>query len=203
MDESFAINDGGVTRTQVWHYPGRAECLTCHNSSAGFALGFNTAQLNRDANYSGTVTNQIDALSQAGYFNTTVTGIPSLPALVHPTNTAVSLEYRVRSYLSANCVQCHQPSGAAQALWDARMTTPTLQAGIVNGALINNGGNTNNRVIKPGSLSNSMLLTRISTRGPGQMPPLASSVLDSDSIALVSNWITNRPIAPAALRTTQ
>jgi glucose/arabinose dehydrogenase len=201
MDENFTINDGGVMRTQVWHYPSRAECLTCHNGSAGFALGFNTAQLNRDVNYSGTVTNQISALSQAGYFDTSVTGISSLPALAHPTNAAISIEYRVRSYLSANCVQCHQPSGAAQALWDARITTPTLQAGLVNGALINNGGNTNNRVIKPGSLANSMLLTRISTRGAGQMPPLASSVLDTQSIALVSNWITNRPDAPSALRT--
>jgi hypothetical protein len=36
-----------------------------------------------------------------------------------------------------------------------------------------------------------MLLTRISTRGPGQMPPLASSLLDTQAIVLVSAWITN------------
>ena len=36
-----------------------------------------------------------------------------------------------------------------------------------------------------------MLLTRISTRGPGQMPPLATTLLDTQSIALVSEWITN------------
>jgi hypothetical protein len=36
-----------------------------------------------------------------------------------------------------------------------------------------------------------MLLTRISTRGPGQMPPLATSLLDTQAIALVSAWVTN------------
>ena len=32
---------------------------------------------------------------------------------------------------------------------------------------------------------------RISTRGISQMPPLASSVLDTQAIALLSRWITN------------
>jgi hypothetical protein len=46
-------------------------------------------------------------------------------------------------------------------------------------------------VIVPGSLSNSMLLTRISKRGPGQMPPVASNLLDTNAINLVTAWITN------------
>src|SRR4030095_4176345 len=37
----------------------------------------------------------------------------------------------------------------------------------------------------------SMLLSRISARGPGQMPPLATTLLDTQAIALVSAWITN------------
>ncbi|TAK95074.1 MAG: hypothetical protein EPO07_15805, partial [Verrucomicrobia bacterium] len=191
LDESFVINDGGVLRTQVWHYPTRAECLQCHNNTAGFALGFSTPQLNRDFDYSGTVTNQIAALSQAGYFNTNVTGIHTLRAMAHATNSQVSLEYRVRSYLAANCVQCHQPSGAAQALWDARLLTTTASAGLINGPLISSGGSTNVHVLTPGSITNSMLLTRISTRGLGQMPPLATSVLDTQAITLVSAWVTN------------
>jgi hypothetical protein len=56
---------------------------------------------------------------------------------------------------------------------------------------VNNGGNADARVIAPGSLTNSMLLSRISRRGPGQMPPLTSSVLDTPAIQLVSAWITN------------
>ncbi|MCI0745912.1 MAG: PQQ-dependent sugar dehydrogenase, partial [Verrucomicrobia subdivision 3 bacterium] len=59
MDEEFVINDSGIVRTQVWHYPTRNECVTCHATPAGRALGFNTAQLNRDFNYNGVVDNQI------------------------------------------------------------------------------------------------------------------------------------------------
>jgi hypothetical protein len=66
-----------------------------------------------------------------------------------------------------------------------------VDAGLIHGALVNNGGNTNARVVVPGSLTNSMLLSRISFRGPGQMPPLASSVVDTQAVALLSAWITN------------
>ncbi len=190
MDENFVINDGGNLRTQVWHYPSQGECLVCHTPQAGFALGFNTPQLNRDFDYGSGNTNQIATLNRAGYFNTNVTGIHTLHALASATNNSVSREFRVRSYLAANCSQCHQPGGAANALWDARITTPTSLAGLINGALISSG-DTNNRVIAPGSPTNSMLLTRISTRGPMQMPPLASTVIDTQSVALVSAWITN------------
>ncbi|MBI3851379.1 MAG: PQQ-dependent sugar dehydrogenase [Verrucomicrobia bacterium] len=192
MDEPFVIDQGGgVLRTQVWHYPSRQECLICHTPAAGYALGFNTPQLNRDYDYAGGATNQIAALSLAGYFNTNVTGIHTLRALAPPTNTTVSLEYRVRSYLAANCSQCHQPGGSAQALWDARITTTTANAGLINGALLDNEGNPNNRVLAPGSPADSMMLTRLSTPATLRMPPLASTVLDTQAIGLVSAWITN------------
>jgi uncharacterized repeat protein (TIGR03806 family) len=192
LDEAFVIDDGGgILRTQVWHYPSRLECLTCHSSAGGLALGFNTPQMNHDYDYGGDVTNQLAALSTAGYFSSTVSNLHTLRALAHAANAGASLEYRVRSYLAANCVQCHQPSGAAQGLWDARITTPTASAGIINGPLVNDLGDPNNRVIKPGSLANSALLSRISIRGPGQMPPLASTVVDTQAVALVSAWITN------------
>jgi glucose/arabinose dehydrogenase len=192
LDETFVINEGGgILRTQVWHYPSRAECLQCHTAPGGFALGFSTAQLNRDFDYAGAVTNQISALSQAGYFNTNVTGIHTLRSLFHPTNDAVSLEYRVRSYLAANCAQCHQPGGTSQGIWDARLTTTTPNAGIINGELINNAGNPDNRVIAPGSLTDSMMLARITSLGAGRMPPLATTVLDTQAINLLCAWITN------------
>jgi len=147
--------------------------------------------LNRDYSYAGGSTNQIEALSLAGYFSNTVSNRHLLAAMVPATNEAVSLEYRVRSYLFANCVQCHQPSGAAQALWDARLTTSGPQSGVINGALYNNQGNTNNRVIAPGSLANSALYQRVANLGVGHMPPLATSVVNTQAVALLAAWITN------------
>ena len=31
-NDVLVINDGGILRTQVWHYPARAECLVCHTA---------------------------------------------------------------------------------------------------------------------------------------------------------------------------
>jgi len=191
-NETFLIyGDSGILRTQVWHYPSRTECVICHTAEGGFALGFNTPQLNRDFDYDGTITNQIRALSDAGYFGTNVTGFHTLRSLVHPTNGAASLEYRARSYLAANCAQCHQPGGSAPGYWDARLYTPGPSAGIIEGELISSLGDTNNRVIVPGSISNSVLLTRIAKRGTGQMPPLATSLVDTKAVELIAAWITN------------
>ena len=191
LDEPFVINDGGNLRTQIWHYPSRSECLTCHGSVNGYAAGFNTAQLNRDYHHGTGATNQIRAFSQSGLFNAPVTNLNLLPALAHPTNTAWSLEWRARSYLAANCLQCHQPGGLGAGGWDARVINPLSAAGLVNGVLNNNYGDAANLVIKPGLLTNSMILTRLAMRGPGQMPPLDTSVVDEQGVALLAAWITN------------
>jgi len=191
LDEAFTVYDGLTARTQTWHYPARSECVICHSPVGGYALGFNTAQLNRDFDYGSGPTNQLAAMSRAGYFTGPISNLHSLRSLTPASDETSSLEWRVRSYLAANCIQCHQPGGAGLGLWNASPTNTTANAMLINGLLNNDGGNPAARVIAPGSLANSALLTRLSTRGPGQMPPLASSVLDTQAIALVSRWITN------------
>jgi hypothetical protein len=113
-----------------------------------------------------------------------------MPALANPTNPAISLDFRVLSYLAANCVQCHQPGGAALGLFDSRLTTPLSASGLLNGTLVNALGDPDNRVIKPGSLAHSALLTRLANLGPNHMPPLATSVLNQKAIDLLTAWIT-------------
>ena len=192
LDETLTINEGGgLLRTQIWHYPGRSECLACHTPQGGYALGFNTAQLNTEQDYGGTITNQLQALSLAGYFSQPVTNRHLLPSLAHATNAAVSREYRARSYFAANCVYCHQPGGVSSALWDARLSTPGPQNGIINGPVNNNFGDPNNRVVAPGSLASSVLFQRVANFGAGHMPPLATAVINAEAVALLAAWITN------------
>lgn len=194
LDEALVIHDGGTTRTQLWRYPGRAECLHCHtrSSQGGLALGFNTPQLNRDFHY-GTVTdNQIRAMSHAGYFSAPVTNLHSLRALARLDDESVSVEQRVRSYLAANCFQCHQPGGSGWGQFDARFFTPLSATKLIHGTLNNPVGNPGSVVAHPGRPDLSMLLARISTLETGRrMPPVGSSVLDTQAIALVSRWLTN------------
>ncbi len=192
FDEPISIDDGGgITRTQVWHYPSRTECTICHSPVGGFALGFTTEQLNRDYGYVGGVSNQLAFFSAAGMFSNSVGSLNVHRALAPASDESSSLEWRVRSYLAANCAQCHQPGGAALGSWVANINYVTGAAGLINGPLNNNFGNTNARVIAPGSLGNSMIHSRLSVRGATQMPPLASSVLDTQAISLLSRWITN------------
>jgi len=201
LDESFVINNGGILHTQVWHYPSRVECTVCHNQAAGYILGLNTAQLNRNHTYGSLTTNQISALSAAGYFSAPVTNDPTtLLALATATNTSATLEFRARSFLAANCSQCHQPGGPSQrATWDARITTPTSKTGLINGVPVNNLGNTANLIITPQSPAASVLLSRISARDLGQlpsiqMPPLDSIVVDAQDVQLVTDWINSLPL---------
>lgn len=191
LDEAFTVYDGGIARTQIWRYPSRSECLTCHTPAGGLALGFNTAQLNRDYDYGAGPTNQLLAMSAAGRFSAPIGNVHSNRALAALDDESVSLEWRVRSYLAANCANCHVAGGSGLGSFTAAITNTTANAGLIHGTLANNGGNPNARVIVPGSPGDSMLLTRIATRGLGQMPPLASSVVDTQAVALVARWITN------------
>jgi mono/diheme cytochrome c family protein len=135
------VEVGGVPTTQVWHYPSRNDCRTCHTPVAGHALSFNTRQLNRAG--------QIQSIRDLGYFTTPPAEVNNLPAFATATDNSQSLEWRVRSYLAVNCVQCHQPGGAALGNWDARPTTPTDSANLINGILADDRGNPANRFAVP------------------------------------------------------
>jgi hypothetical protein len=173
---------------QTWRFPSRGECVACHTQHGGFALSFNTPQLNRSHTFGGDVQNQILALSEAGYLSAPVTSVAELPAFAPASDTTQSLEWRVRSYLSVNCVQCHQPGGPSQGIWDARHTTPTDLANLINGTLTN-PGNAANRFVVPDRADLSMLVKRQQGDGVTRMPPLGTSERDLANEALVAQWI--------------
>jgi glucose/arabinose dehydrogenase len=198
-DQVFNVVENGVTRPQAWRFPGRAECLTCHTPAGGHALSFNTRQLNRDQPLPGGTANLITALAQAGYLSSATVPAPStLPALAATDNVGASLEARARSYLDANCSSCHQPGGTALGSWDARASVPLSLAGLINGALLDHGGDPASRVIVPGDPARSRLLQRIAVRGTGQMPPLASNERDRAGEAVLTAWIAtlDDPVPP-------
>lgn len=192
LEDSFIVEDGGAARTQVWRYPSRSQCLSCHAANpSNLALGFQTAQLNRTLDYGGVPDNQIRAMSRAGYFTTPVTNLNSMRLLAGLADEHTSVEQRARSYLSANCAHCHQTLGSVRTSFDGRIFTPLSAARLINQPLNDTMGDPANRVVVPGSPSNSMLLTRLAASGPGRMPPLGSSRPDPQAIDLISRWITN------------
>lgn len=190
--QDFTVTESGAPRVQTWRYPSRAECLMCHTQAGGYALSFNTRQLNHDHPFPGGNANILSTLGQAGYFS--AGSAPSedpqsLPALARANDSSQPLELRARSYLDANCSQCHQPGGPALGSWDARATTPLAGAGILDGALVDQGGDPANRVVVPGDVAHSRLLQRMSAGGGARMPPIGSNERDLAGEQLLSDWI--------------
>lgn len=188
-DQIFQVRENGIERPQLWHFPGRGECLQCHTPAGGYALSFNSRQLNRA--FPNDSAHQLTSLAAAGYLDTTTVTPSALPALSPANDVFASIERRVRSYLDANCAQCHQPGGLGRGNWDTRFSTPTAAANLLNGLLVENAGDPANRVLIPGDPAHSMLLRRIETTGALRMPPLASNELDPSGASLLRQWIAS------------
>ncbi len=184
-----------VIGTQTWIYPSEAECMECHTAAAGRSLGLETAQQNGNLTYpqTGRTANQITTLNTIGLFNPAITTAPaSLPAYPDPFGTAGTVAERARSYLNSNCSQCHRPGGPTPSTMDLRYSTAIAQTGICDiapsaGDL---GIGAGARIVSPGDTANSVLLARVNRRGAEQMPPIGTTVIDANGVALLQQWIS-------------
>ncbi len=196
-NENISITTATGTRTQVWSYPGRQECLTCHTIPSGGVLGVKTRQLNGNFGYTntGVTDNQLRAWNHIGLFNPAVNeaAISNYARLVPVTDTSASLELRARSYLDANCAQCHRPNGGVQANFDARFDTALASQGIVGGAVQNNLGISGAYVVAPGDTNKSILFHRDNSLAAIKMPPLAKNVVDAAAMSVITSWILGLP----------
>lgn len=200
--DAALVAESGLTEvlpgsTQTWRFPSRGECRTCHTAVGGFALSFNTRQLNRSRTYGEGVWNQLAAFSNAGYCTSPIPEVGTLPAYAAPDDSSQSLESRARSYLAVNCVGCHQPGGPALGNWDARISTPLAAANLIDGPLVNHGGDPLSRFLVKndapafGQPTRSMVLRRIRGDGMPRMPPLATFRRDLAAEALLTDWIND------------
>lgn len=187
-DQAFQVTENGTVRTQTWHFPGRGECASCHTPQAGYALSFNTRQLNRT--FDARADEQLAALAAAGYLD--VASIPplaTLPKVSPAADTTKTIEDRARSYLDVNCAQCHQPGGIGRGSWDARYTTATAATGILYGSLMETRGDSANRVLMPGDTVHSMIHRRVEATDGLRMPPIGSREVDREGVSLLKSWI--------------
>jgi uncharacterized repeat protein (TIGR03806 family) len=184
--------------TAAWAYPSRSQCIQCHTIAAGSTLGFDTAQLNRDAVYASTnrKANQLATLDHIGMFSAPLAQAPeAAPKLADPAG-GDPIEARARAYLHANCSHCHRPQGGAQGMIDLRYTqslrdTATCDAGNTAGPV--NGAA---KIILPGSPQQSILSTRLHATDSKRMPPVAVSVTDEAGARVIDDWITSLTVCP-------
>ena len=195
LTEDIAIQTATGGRTQPWYYPSRADCQTCHTANAGLVLGVKTRQLNRDLKYpDGTTENELVAWKRLGLLDADFSGddVKKFSSLARPDDAARSLEDRARSYLDANCANCHRPEGTV-AGFDARYDTPSAEQKIVGGQVLIDQRIDGARVVAPHDAWRSILLLRTDTAEGYKMPPLARNTVDEAGVKLLRDWIESLP----------
>ncbi len=175
-------------------FPSRSECNECHTANGGFVLGFRTQQLNTTHDYGGGPENEVEAFGIAGYLTARLSGQSSdWPALAVTDDTTASPRTdRARSYLAANCSQCHRGSDNRGRFPDMRYKTALADTKLCSG--VASGPD-----ITPGDAPDSTIIKKAGVRGAGQMPPLATLVVDTDGIQVLSDWINAMTNSPATL----
>jgi uncharacterized repeat protein (TIGR03806 family) len=196
VNESIPIRTAdGQIRQQDWYYPSREDCLMCHNGTAGGVLGVKTRQMNRDLTYPGGVTdNQLRAWNHLGLFTPALDegAIGQLQKLAPSDDLTRSLQDRARSYLDANCSQCHRPGGVV-ANFDARYDTPLPAQQLLNGPVLFDQGIDRAHVITPHDVWRSVALMRVNTTDDIRMPPVARQTIDRRGVALLTEWVQSLP----------
>ena len=185
----------GNPQEQTWYYPSRQDCLTCHTAGAGGVLGVKTRQLNRPFTYpSGVTDNELRTWNHLGLFTPAFKDeeLQKFTALAAAGDTSRSLQDRARSYLDANCAQCHRPGGTV-ANFDARYDTPLEKQALIDGPVLIDQGIDRPRVISPHDIWRSIAYMRVDTTGDIRMPPLARETIDQKGVQLLGEWINSLP----------
>jgi hypothetical protein len=110
--------------------------------------------------------------------------------LTDPYDPKQPLAARARSYLHANCAQCHVEAGGGNAQMELEFTTSLDKANIINVKPLHHQFDLPDaRLVAPGHPERSVLLHRIEHRNAGFMPPLATSRVDRAAVQVIHDWI--------------
>jgi uncharacterized repeat protein (TIGR03806 family) len=191
---------------QPYYFPSRSDCMACHTKAEGFVLGTTTRQMNRVQRYHGQTENQIEMLSRLGVFTEKVAaeedafpewGFGNLDRSgkgqsepnfgLLPKDRSAPL---ARAWLEVNCAVCHRPQGIAPHDRDLRFYTPLERMNLVERRPSHMQlGPPGSDLLRPGAPESSELFLRSRHRGPQQMPPLASKLVDPRAMDVLREWI--------------
>ncbi len=100
------------------------------------------------------------------------------------------LDQRARSYLHANCSQCHVEAGGGNAQMELEFTTAREKMKLLAVRPVHHTyGIADARLVAPGEPARSVLLQRVGRRGEGQMPQIATNLVDEQAVQLLREWI--------------
>ena len=187
--EAIAAPLGDIDARATGHdVPAAGECLACHGGRQSFVLGFSAIQLAAPA--------APGDLDLAGLVDQgRLTNPPTAPPVV-PGDATVAAAL---GYLHANCGHCHNQTRPAHD--GARCFDPQndLDFSLSVGALATPADTATYRTvvgkdIEPGDPGASKVVVLMSRRGfLRQMPPLATTRVDDEGVAMLRRWIEGLP----------
>jgi len=204
-DRPLTVSDSrapGGQRKQTWHFPSRAECMTCHNPWAGHTLAFTLPQLDRGHDYNGVRDNQVQALRHAGLIellhnpeDEESKKFQMPPRLTNPHDGSASVGDRARSYLHVNCAHCHRFGAGGSVDLELKYDTPLDRMKVLETRPVQGGFDMPAaQILAPGDPYRSALYYRMAKLGRGRMPHIGSEVVDELGLRLIHDWIRQLPI---------
>jgi uncharacterized repeat protein (TIGR03806 family) len=219
-DVTYKVRSAGGEKDFVWHYPGRAECMVCHSRAANYVLGPSTMQMNKDHQYpNGRTDNQIRVCEHIGLFNVNWAGEVGAPKdaaerqqpnqrqpkptslltappatlkkFANPYDKSQPVADRAKAWLHVNCATCHVEAGGGNAQMQLDFPTPWDKMRLIDAKPLHQTFDLPDaRLIAPGDPARSVVIHRMSRRGPnsGQMPPIGSNRVDAAGLELMTEW---------------
>ena len=185
----YSVSSPHGDRTRQHYFPSRGQCGDCHPPASGYVLGLRTGQMNRG--------DRIQTWDRDGLFAGELPPPGTWGKWPEPADDSAPLEQRARSYLAANCANCHRPAHGIRAQFDLRFDTPLAETGILDRARLGNLGVHEARIVEPGEPRRSLLYLRMLETGRWRMPPLATALIDTQGARLVSRWIEGLEVSTA------
>ncbi len=185
---------------QTWTFPSRSDCVSCHTEAAGRSLGLELAQLNAEYTYPSTnrLSNQLKTLDKIGMFDKPLgKPVDQLLAYPDPYGTAGTAETRARAYLHSNCSNCHRPQGGGRGEMDLRWGTPFAMTKSCNvDPEAGDIGVAGAKLIVPGKPELSLVSLRPHSPAANRMPPLATTVVDTQGVKVIDDFIKGITACP-------
>jgi mono/diheme cytochrome c family protein len=182
-DATLAPADGiaALPTHDGYSIPSESDCRACHEGAAVPVLGFSALQLSPDrdrlAPHADAFTDvDLDALVARGL----IRNLP--PGSARPRiEASSSVERAALGYLHGNCGHCHNDN-------DTRVPVDLTLAQSITG-----GSAQSDRVLRSLIAVGSRFLARVSSRSPQtQMPPLGTRHVDTEALALLERWISQK-----------
>jgi hypothetical protein len=190
-DATLAPADGitALPTHDGYSIPSESDCRACHEGAAVPVLGFSALQLSSErdhlAPHADAFTDiDLDALVARGF----IRNLP--PGSARPRiEASSSVERAALGYLHGNCGHCHNDN-------DTRAPVDLMLAQSVAGGSVQS-----DRVLRSLTAVGSRFLARVSSRNPQmQMPPLGTRRVDTDALALLERWISQKSATAEELK---